>query len=156
MLEFVESTILPNLLANSLNPAVHSNLTVIHIELMVHLDGCGPEVFFQVMALSPKEIPNLFGKYGHSKAEVVAGYAGAEGHYVTYLKSVLKELVYACRKFYTTKRFPNSLIKFSWTKFSADRHASGPSFGWKICNATYPSGVTCEDGLNKHKKQVIK
>lgn len=60
------------------------------------------------------------------------------------MKNVIEQLALGCRKLYRTEQFPNSLIKFNWNKFVADRHAIGPGFGWKICNARFPSGVTPE------------
>ena len=144
-----EKTIFPNLLTRSINPHIHSNKPIIEIDLIVHLDASGSEVFFQVGALAPDDIPDLFGKYGHAKPEVTAGYAGKEGDYAIYLKTVIEKLALGCRKLYRTDKFPNSLIKFNWTKFVADRHAFGPGFGWKICNANYPSGVTTEHGIRK-------
>lgn len=62
-----------------MNPHVRSNKEFIEIDVSVHLDASGSEVFFQVEALAPDDIPNLFGKYGHSTPEVTAGYAGKEG-----------------------------------------------------------------------------
>ena len=76
---FAEKTIFPNLLTRSINPNVHTNKKVIEIDLIVHLDASGSEVFFQVGALAPDDIPDLFGKYGHATPEVTSGYTGKEG-----------------------------------------------------------------------------